>query len=76
MFSHINPHNSPCLGEVAQALLIFSGGQTRAAAGPRDEGGAKWENHGKTIARWWFFMGFDGIYPLVMTNTTMANCRL
>ena len=24
--------------ETVQALLVFSGGQTRAAAGPRDEG--------------------------------------
>ena len=21
-----------------------------------------WENHGKTIGKWWFLMGFCGIY--------------
>ena len=35
-----------------------------------------WENHRKTIGKWWFvmgfFMGFNGDYPLVMTNIAMV----
>ena len=31
--------------------------------------GKPWENDRKTIGKRWFSMGFDGIYPLVMTVT-------
>ena len=29
------------------------------------------ENHRKTIGKWWFFMGFYGIYPLVIWFTLL-----
>ena len=29
----------------------------------------KWENHGKTMGKWWFFMGFCGIHPTWYTNS-------
>ena len=32
-----------------------------------------WENHGKTIGKWWFFRGFDGIYPTWLCNIAMEN---
>ena len=37
------------------------------------EGASSTINNRKTIGKWWFLMGFDGIYPLVMTNIAMVK---
>ena len=37
--------------------------------------GKPWENHRKMVVSW-DFMGFYGIYPLVMTNITIENHHL
>ena len=49
---------------------------------PWENHGKPWENHGKMVVKWflngisWRFyggeMGFDGIYPSVMTNITVV----
>ena len=42
--------------------------------------GKPWENHGKTMGKWCFFMGFYGIlweiYPLVMIDIAVENHHL
>ena len=51
--------------------LLPEDGKEEAAMGSTDRRDSKggcdltmgkpWEHHGKTMGKWWFFMGFDGI---------------
>ena len=56
------------------ALARGGAGRGRDHAGLRGGGGSErssgewWENHRKTIGKWWFHGMIMGLYPLVMTN--------
>ena len=56
------------------ALVRGGAGRGRDHAGLRGGGGSErssgewWENHRKTIGKWWFNGMIMGLYPLVMTN--------